>query len=283
MIEPNLGWFFFPQFLLTFYAPSAGYLLWRLVMKRNWVTSVEWRFRVTFLIAVLPALIWFVPYWPHSFMRHLPYMVPLVWGVDRVPAGLFDASVLGFYGALARFFFILPFLFLVSGIVVAIVFAGAEYISIALKIMALPRYRDGQIIVLQTPGEMAFTFGLIRPRIYMGETVWRGPHREAVLAHEKAHVRRRDPLLLLVVRSVRRSIWYLPFWSTILRQLELDSECVCDSTACRQVGLRKYAEALLAVLPSKPGQALRTRDLTTSFCSKAASNNLLERVRQLTV
>lgn len=75
-------------------------------------------------------------------------------------------------------------------------------------------FADGRAVVVRVlPHESgeAFTAGLLRPRIYLGTRVIRclAPlELEAVVIHELAHVRRRDPLRCWLVQTIGASLWW---------------------------------------------------------------------------
>jgi Zn-dependent protease with chaperone function len=82
----------------------------------------------------------------------------------------------------------------------------------------------------------AFTAGWIRPRIYVA----RGlagmlPQAElaAVLAHEYAHVRRRDPARLTVLRFVGCALFWLPALRRLAADVADDAEIAADDDAVR--------------------------------------------------
>lgn len=247
----RIEWLFYPQWILVLWAPSVAYLLWRTAMDRGWIADPLARFWATFAVSLLPPLVWLVPYLPDSAFRHLPYMAPIAWGVLQVPPDVvraFPARSLGPWLPMLQLFLYGPLLAPAAGALVALIWGVAEYLWTAIRIWRLPRRSEGGVTILRVKGPVAFTFGLFRPRVYVGEAVWRSPHRPAVLAHEQAHVRRRDPLLLFMARAVRRGAWYLPFWGAVVARLEFEAERVCDETACHQVGRAQYARALLAVV-----------------------------------
>jgi Zn-dependent protease with chaperone function len=118
---------------------------------------------------------------------------------------------------------------------------------------ALPRRvaapgSDFEIVECETP--LSFAAGLWRPRVHIAAGVVRAlPERQlaAVLAHERAHARRRDPLLRLTARVLSRA--HLPaVRRALLADLALNSEQACDAEAGCHVGDRlAVAEAILAV------------------------------------
>ena len=108
--------------------------------------------------------------------------------------------------------------------------------------------RDVEIVGSQTP--FAFAAGLLRPRIHVAARLLEAlpaPQLAAVIEHERAHARRRDPLLRLAARVLSRA--HLPrVRRALLGELAMASEQACDAEAGRRVGDRlAVAEAILAV------------------------------------
>lgn len=58
----------------------------------------------------------------------------------------------------------------------------------------------------------------------------------AMLAHELAHVARRDPQWRLAIECWRASFWFLPFAGFAQRRLDELAELACDAFAARQTG-----------------------------------------------
>jgi Zn-dependent protease with chaperone function len=111
-------------------------------------------------------------------------------------------------------------------------------------------------------GEDAFavTYGLIRPRILVstGLTVALTPAEiGAVLAHEREHLRRRDPLRLLAARLFAAWGWYLPAAGWLARRAALRRELAADRAAAGFIGRAVLAGALLklAAMPACPAVA----------------------------
>lgn len=107
---------------------------------------------------------------------------------------------------------------------------------------------DGDIALLSTPRPVAFTLGIRRPRIFVGNSL-RGSLTDAewavVEAHERCHLRRRDPLRRLVLQAL--STLHLPHVRRRLLALhELGVEQSCDLSAAEPSGDRLLvAETLL--------------------------------------
>jgi hypothetical protein len=103
--------------------------------------------------------------------------------------------------------------------------------------------------VYQSP-EVAvpMTVGAIRPVIVL-PIAWRAWDAEtlaAVLAHETAHVRRRDASINVVARLNRAMFWFHPLAWWLERTLAVTAEHVCDEAAARAIAApRRYAEILV--------------------------------------
>lgn len=95
----------------------------------------------------------------------------------------------------------------------------------------------------------AFCAGFLRPRIYLSRgAIERLPAAQlaAVLAHERHHLERRDPLRLLTARVVRDALFFLPVLRRLERRYAALSEVAADEAAARQRSPQTLASALLA-------------------------------------
>lgn len=90
--------------------------------------------------------------------------------------------------------------------------------------------------------------GVFRPRIVLPENSaeWSPARCRAVLAHELAHIRRRDPAILWLARMASIVYWFHPLCWLAAARLRMESERACDDAALR-IGLRPsgYAGELL--------------------------------------
>lgn len=92
-----------------------------------------------------------------------------------------------------------------------------------------------------------FTLGLLRPRIYLPEDLT-GEARAAVLLHERAHIRRGDPLLKPLYYAVVCLHWWNPLAWLAFRELGRAMEQACDEAALRgrtPAERAAYCESLL--------------------------------------
>ena len=94
------------------------------------------------------------------------------------------------------------------------------------------------------------TVGIVRPRILLptSSTTWPETTREAVIAHERAHASRRDPLVALLARLNVCIFWFHPLAWWLERTVADAAEQACDEVAVREVSHpHHYAEALLTM------------------------------------
>ncbi|MFN2564641.1 MAG: M56 family metallopeptidase [Gemmatimonadaceae bacterium] len=127
----------------------------------------------------------------------------------------------------------------------------------------------------------AFTAGWLRPAVYVErELAQQLPFAElaAVLAHERAHVERRDPLRLSAVRFLARTLFWLPALSRLADDLADEAEVLADDAAARGRPL-VLASALLAIAGAFGSR--RLPEAVVGACSDARPDLLERRIRRL--
>ena len=93
--------------------------------------------------------------------------------------------------------------------------------------------------------------GALRPRVLVPfdfESQYSAEEREFVLAHERAHVRRRDTLVNGLGALWLCIFWFNPLMFGAMRLLQFDQDLACDATVLASAGKGRrgrYAEALL--------------------------------------
>ncbi|MEM7014241.1 MAG: M56 family metallopeptidase, partial [Verrucomicrobiota bacterium] len=81
---------------------------------------------------------------------------------------------------------------------------------------------------------------------------WSEDRLRSVLAHEEAHVRRRDPVLQVLAEISRAALWMQPLAWVALRQIRKEREAACDDAALASgVDPKQYANDLLEVVASR--------------------------------
>jgi hypothetical protein len=91
---------------------------------------------------------------------------------------------------------------------------------------------DAWIIPDERP--RAFCAGLIKPRVYVSSgavALLDEPALRAVLAHERHHARRRDPLRLAAGRVLARGLFFVPGLGELVRRQEALAELSADESA----------------------------------------------------
>jgi Zn-dependent protease with chaperone function len=245
-----LGMVFGAQARLAVWFPLAGFLAWSGLVRLSGVRSPRVRFWSLVAVMLLAPLVFIAVIGAFVMMHDEGDPAVSAWFSahlsSRPPVG--PAHIERW----RQWLYLWPYLVIPVGMICALVLGTLEYAFTALRLWRLPKRREGCVFVLERTGLNAFTFGLVRPCVYVSRAVWEGPHREAVLAHEFAHAARRDPLTLFWARAIRRSTLYLPLGGRLFNELHLEAERACDEAGARAVGVRRYAEALLAFAGSGP-------------------------------
>lgn len=115
--------------------------------------------------------------------------------------------------------------------------------------------RTARVVCLATSDQLAFCAGLWRPRLYVSlGAVARLAADElaAVLAHEDAHARRRDPLRGLLRRAGADVLFFAPLARHWDRHRRLRAELAADRAAVRRAGAPALAGALLGMVATAP-------------------------------
>lgn len=112
------------------------------------------------------------------------------------------------------------------------------------------RRSDLGVTMLDTPQPVCLAAGLLNPHILMSRGLLErlsDEERHVVLAHEQAHVRRRDALMASVLRAL--SVVHLPWVARwLVYEAEIAAEQICDEMASHSVGDRvAVASAILTV------------------------------------
>lgn len=114
----------------------------------------------------------------------------------------------------------------------------------------------GKVAVLEATGaQMPMALGLTRSRIVLPENGrdWSEQERVAVLAHELAHVKRRDCLIHFVSSLALALHWFNPLAWYAMRRMRLEREHACDDYVLR-AGAEPdvYADHLLTIARTMP-------------------------------
>ena len=131
------------------------------------------------------------------------------------------------------------------GMVVLLLYTAISYISLRRKLRTATILRENvyQCVAVDSP----FVLGIVRPKIYLPYRI-EGQDLEHVVAHEQAHIRRKDhwwkPLgfLLLTV------YWFIPLMWVAYILLCRDIELACDEKVIKDLGNAQRADYTQALI-----------------------------------
>lgn len=127
------------------------------------------------------------------------------------------------------------------------------------SLIRLQKYLHESIIVKNANGrnkiyesdkiETPFVYGFFSPKIYLPSTIWSNNY-EYVIAHEQAHISRKDHIVKIICFMITVIHWFNPFAWIMLICLGKDMEMACDELVVKQIGIEnkaEYAETLLTL------------------------------------
>jgi Zn-dependent protease with chaperone function len=117
--------------------------------------------------------------------------------------------------------------------------AGRELEGLVARLAARAGVPPPRVLVCTLDRPLALVCGLRRPTVLL--STWMPAHLdrpelEAVLAHELAHIARRDYLAAWLATVLRDAFCYLPASRIVQRQLQRERELACDDVAVAFTG-----------------------------------------------
>lgn len=137
------------------------------------------------------------------------------------------------------------------GMAVMLTYALISYLRLCRRVRVSLRVEDNVYLCDQV--ESPFILGILRPRIYFPSDMAEGEYRY-VLAHERAHLRRRDNLWKPIGYLLLCVYWFNPLCWLAYILLCRDIELACDEKALRSLGVEQkkaYSRALLSCSVSR--------------------------------
>jgi beta-lactamase regulating signal transducer with metallopeptidase domain len=139
-----------------------------------------------------------------------------------------------------------------SGVVASLVYLGAGWMAMTMIVRRSRRVdlADGSIVQESALVAAPVTAGVFRPRIILplNWRTWPEHALCAVIAHERTHMRRRDPVTGLVARVNRCVFWFHPLAWWLEAKLAASAEFACDEVASRTCRARAdYAQVLIDI------------------------------------
>ncbi len=143
-----------------------------------------------------------------------------------------------------------------AGLLVMVVYSLMVYLRLRRKLIGSMAI-EGNIYLtdhIQSP----FVLGLFRPRIYLPSQL-PPAERTYILAHEKHHIRRGDPVIKLIAYLALTLHWFNPLVWLAYRLFCKDMEMSCDEAVIRKLGSEirsDYAASLLKLATGRRGVAI---------------------------
>lgn len=119
----------------------------------------------------------------------------------------------------------------------------------------------GRVDLVDSSEPFSFAYGCAFPRVAVssGLADASSPDElDAVLAHERYHVRAHDPAKVLLAHALPRALFFLPALRQLRRRYVAGRELAADRRAMRSCGQAPLAGALTKVLRGPPWPELRT-------------------------
>ncbi len=135
-----------------------------------------------------------------------------------------------------------------AGLSAMLIYCGISYIRLSKRVSDAVIFRDGRYAVYQSEKvDSPFVLGIFNPRIYI-PTHMEVQDVECVIAHEKAHIVRKDHWIKPLGFLLLSIYWFHPLVWLAYILLSRDIELACDEKVIRQMGVeskKAYSEALL--------------------------------------
>lgn len=133
----------------------------------------------------------------------------------------------------------------IAGIAVMLVYAVISCSSLRRKIATAVLFKDN--IFRSENVHSPFVLGIIKPRIYMPFKI-EGQYLEYVLAHERAHIRRKDNWWKLLGFLLLTIHWFNPLIWLAYMLLCRDMELACDESVIRELSDERRADYTQALV-----------------------------------
>ncbi len=152
---------------------------------------------------------------------------------------------------------VVQILLLIAGIVwivgalVLLLYSANAHLQLHQKLICCMKLKENIYFVdgIATP----FVLGIRKPRIYLPSDM---PQEglEYVLAHERTHIRRKDPLKKMLIFGITCLHWFNPMVWVAFYYFTKDMEMACDEVTVESLGVERrqdYAAALLQITVGK--------------------------------
>lgn len=138
-----------------------------------------------------------------------------------------------------------------TGASVMAIYSMVQYLTLRHRLVGAAPYREEICLAdhITTP----FVLGVLRPRVYLPSETPEG-ERAFIIAHERHHIRRHDPLWKLLGYAALCLHWFNPLVWLAFALAGKDMEMSCDEAVIRLLGedvRAEYSQALLRLATHK--------------------------------
>ncbi len=152
---------------------------------------------------------------------------------------------------------VLPWVWL-AGLLALLIYSAISLLRLHRRLVGAVRLRDN--IYLSDGAETAFVTGVVRPRIYLPSSM-ADEEQTYILAHERHHIRRGDPVWKLLAFLALALHWFNPLvWLSFVLAAR-DMEMSCDEAVVRKLGTGIQADYAQSLLKLAAGHRLVTAPL----------------------
>lgn len=124
----------------------------------------------------------------------------------------------------------------------------------ALAPLARPIGLDQRLDLADLAAPVAFCYGYLRPRVLLSTalvSLLAPEELEALLLHEREHVRQRDPCKIVLGRLLSSGLFFIPAIGALYQRYLIEKELAADAAVVAQQGSSRYlAGALVRLLES---------------------------------
>ncbi len=117
---------------------------------------------------------------------------------------------------------------------------------------------QGKIQLIQDYNLYSFCFGLLKPQIVITTSLAASltdKELEAVLLHEQAHLQNRDPLKVLLGKTISSMFFFLPIFGELYRNMEATNELLADGWATKLQNDTRFLRGALRKIIAHPQPA----------------------------
>lgn len=148
----------------------------------------------------------------------------------------------------------------IVGVVAALTVLASRQVAF-LRVLGKLRHEGEGVLRSAATGVGPAIVGAVRPKIILPgdfESRFDADERELVLAHERSHLRGRDPAINGLVALSQCLNWFNPLMHIAANAMRVDQELACDAAVMAQFPKvrRRYAEAILKTQIASAGLPL---------------------------